>query len=452
VTAARSGRPLPEFVGGMRGVTGMKLRRVTRRTLLRTVGGGAAAAALGGWRAVPAPAQAGDIKVGMLYPLSGSLALTGRNMRQAVELAADIVNTAHPELAPLTLAAPAGLPKLGGRKIQLVWADAKDPATARAEAERLIDQEKVVALMGCYASAYTATASLAAETRGVPFLNAESSSPTLTQRGFKWFFRTGPTDETFTAMFFQMFGDLRKRGKRIQKLAILSENTEFGATAAKVEQAQAKSQGYQMVAVEMYTSPAATLDAELNRIHAAGPDAVIANSYLIDAVTTIKALKTMRYFPPALVAQDAGYVLPDYIKDTGKDGYYILSRASWALGLGARKRLVGKVNDLYRARYNEDMDETNARSFTGLLTLANAINLGGGTSPTQILQGLLMTDIPEADTIMPWKGIKFDKDGQNMYASGVMVQLLDGKYKVVWPFDLAETPVVWPAPAWDKRS
>ena len=114
------------------GVTGMKLRRVTRRTLLRWVGGGAAV--LGGLRAVPASAQAGDIKVGMLYPLSGSLALIGRDMRQAIDLAADIVNTPHPELAPLTLAAPAGLPKLGGRKMQLVWADAKDPATARAEA------------------------------------------------------------------------------------------------------------------------------------------------------------------------------------------------------------------------------------------------------------------------------------------------------------------------------
>ena len=51
---------------------------------------------------------------------------------------------------------------------------------------------------------------------------------------------------------------------------------------------------------------------------------------------------------------------------------------------------------------------------------------------------------------MPW-GVKFDKDGQNEQASGVMVQILDAAYKVVWPFDLAETPIVWPAPAWDKR-
>lgn len=425
--------------------------RITRRGFLGLAAAGAAVLAAGGRRAAPALAQAEEVTIGALYPLSGPLARIGADIKNAVDLAVEIVNTPHPDLAPLVLAATSGLPRLGGRKIRVVWADAKDPATARAEAERLIDQEKVVALMGCYASAYTATASLAAETRGIPFLNPESSSPTLTERGFKWFFRTGPHDRTFTEMFYRMFADLKQRGRRIARFAILSENTEFGATAARVEEEMGRQQGYQEVAREMYTSPPASLDAELARIRAANPDVVIANGYLIDAVTTIKTLKTMGYFPPALVVQDSGYVVPDYLKQTGKDGWYVISRASWALGLGVRKPLVRKVNDLYRSRYNEDMDETNTRSLTGLLVLANAIDLGGGTSPTQVLQGLLRTDIPGPDTIMPWRGIRFDQNGQNMYASGVMVQILDGQYKVVWPFDLAETPVVWPAPAWNRR-
>jgi branched-chain amino acid transport system substrate-binding protein len=429
----------------------MRRHRLTRRDFLKLTGG-AAVFAGGGWRAGPAAAQGEEVKVGCLYPLTGSLARLGADMRKAVDLAAELVNTPHPELAPLTLAATAGLPRLGGRKIRLVWADAKDPASARAEAERLIEQERVAALMGCYASAFTNTASLAAETRGIPFLNPESSSPTLTTRGFKWFFRTGPHDVIFTSMFYKMFADLKTRGVRIQKFAILSENTEFGATAAKVEEEMGKAGGYQMVAREMYTSPPATLDAELTRIRAAAPDVLIANGYLIDAVTTIKTLKTMRYFPPGLVVQDSGYVVPDYLKDTGKDGHYVISRLSWALGLGVRKPLVKKVNDLYRSRFNEDMDETNARSFTGLLALASAINQGGGTGGTQILQGLLTTNIPGAELIMPWQGIKFDKDGQNMYALGVMGQRLgDGGFKVVWPLDLAETTIVWPSPPWDKR-
>src|SRR5712692_1184205 len=193
----------------------MRRYRLTRRDLLKLAGGAAVAA--GGWRAGPAAAQAEEVKIGCLYPLTGPLARLGADMRKAVDLAAEIVNTPHPELAPLTLAATAGLPRLGGRRIRLVWADAKDPATARAEAERLIEQERIVALMGCYASAFTNTASLAAEIRGIPFLNPESSSPTLTQRGFKWFFRTGPHDVIFTSMFYKMFADLRKQGVRLDR-------------------------------------------------------------------------------------------------------------------------------------------------------------------------------------------------------------------------------------------
>jgi len=429
----------------------MARHRVTRRSLLRLAGGGLALAAVRGWRAGPAAAQTEDVRIGALYPLTGSLARVGADIKKAVDLAAEIVNTPHPELAPLTLAAPAGLPLLGGRMIRLVWADAKDPTTARAEAERLIEQEKVVALLGCYASAFTDTASLAAETRGIPFLNPESSSPKLTQRGFKWFFRTGPHDAIFTDMFYRMFADLRKRGVHLEKVAILSESTEFGASATSVEEQRARDLGYQVVAKEMYTSPPASLDAELARIRAAAPDVLIGNNYLIDAVTAIRTLKTMRYFPPGLVVQDSGYVQPDYLKQTGKDGHYVISRAAWALGFGVRKPLVKKVNDLYRGRYGEDMDETNARSFTGLLALADAINRGGGTDSSQVLVGLLTTGIPGENTIMPWTGITFDKNGQNTYATGVMVQLLDGQYKVVWPFDLAETKIVWPVPSWDAR-
>jgi branched-chain amino acid transport system substrate-binding protein len=427
----------------------MARHHMTRRSLLRLAGGGLALAA--GWRAGPAAAQAEEVRIGALYPLTGSLARVGADIKKAVDLAADIVNTPHPELAPLTLAATAGLPLLGGRTIRVVWADAKDPTTARAEAERLIEQEKVVALMGCYASAFTDTASLAAETRGIPFLNPESSSPKLTQRGFKWFFRTGPHDAVFTDMFYRMFADLKKRGVRLEKVAILSESTEFGATATGVEEQRARELGYQVVAKEMYTSPPASLDAELARIRAAAPDVLIGNNYLIDAVTAIRTLKTMRYFPPGLVVQDSGYVQPDYRKQTGKDGDYVISRAAWALGFGVRKPLVRKVNDLYRSRYGEDMDETNARSFTGLLTLADAINRGRGTESGHVLAGLLTTGIPGENTIMPWTGIMFDKTGQNASATGVMVQLLDGQYRVVWPFDLAETNIVWPVPSWDAR-
>src|SRR5260370_12214169 len=69
-------------------------------------------------------AQAADnVKIGVIYPLTGNAASAGQSAKDAVNLAAEIVNTAHPELKNLPLGATAGLPNLGGAKIELAPAD-----------------------------------------------------------------------------------------------------------------------------------------------------------------------------------------------------------------------------------------------------------------------------------------------------------------------------------------
>jgi branched-chain amino acid transport system substrate-binding protein len=116
------------------------------------------------------------VKVGAVYPLSGSLASTGKDLKQGVELAVDIVNNEYPDLN-LPLAKSKGI--LGGKQLQVVFADHEGkPDKGKAEAERLITQEKVVALLGSYNSAVTKTASQAAEQAKIPFLNPESTSVT----------------------------------------------------------------------------------------------------------------------------------------------------------------------------------------------------------------------------------------------------------------------------------
>ena len=426
------------------------MRMMNRRQFLKSAGAGLLAAGSLDRLARLASAQQETIPIGVVYPLTGSLARIGASIKNAIELATDIVNT--PSDLDLPLARDAGLPRLRGARLRLVWADSKgDPATGRAEAERLIEGERVAAVIGSYQSAVTATASLAAEAKGIPFLNPESSSPRLTDRNFAWFFRTGPHDITFTKLFYDMMDDLKQRGRAISRVAILSEDTEFGATATGVEEGFAQRYGYNVVARELYTSPPASLDAELLRIRRVNPDVVFGQNYLVDAVLIIRTLKEMRWFPPALVVHDAGWVVPDYLQTVGNDGNYIITRVSWALGMSGRKPLVARVNSLYRQRYGTDMDETNARSFTGLLALATAINQAGSTRAEAIRGALHDLRIPGRQLIMPWAGIEFDAHGQNKHAAGLMAQILNKEYKVVWPFDLAETDLVWPAPAWERR-
>ena len=114
-----------------------------------------------GQQAAPAAKSdaAKEIKIGTVFPVTGAAAVTGVELMNGIKLAAEIVNGEYPDL-DLPLAKTKGLPNLGGAKIVIASGDHQSsPEKGMSEAERLITQEKVVALIGAYQSGVTATAS-----------------------------------------------------------------------------------------------------------------------------------------------------------------------------------------------------------------------------------------------------------------------------------------------------
>ncbi len=392
-----------------------------------------------------------EILIGAVYPLSGSLASTGVDLRQGVELAVEIINNSYDLNLPL--AKSEGLPNLGGAKIKVIFGDHEgDPEKGASEAERLITDEKVVALIGSYNSAVTATASQAAERYGIPFLNPESTSPTLTERGFKWFFRTTPDDKLFAENFFQFLDEVKAKGLEIGDIVIVHENTLWGSDVAKFEKMFAEQYGYNVVEVIPYERQAADVTSEVQRIKAHGRPIVMQASYVSDAILYMRTYKQLDVNPLALLAMDAGFIASEFIKTVGEDAEYILSREVWSLDLATTKPIVKAVNDLYKQKYGNNMNGNSARSFTGMLVLADAINRAGSTDPAAIQKALLETDIPADQIIMPWGGVKFDPEThQNTLGRGIIVQIQEGQYRVIWPFDLAAVDLVWPMPTWGER-
>ena len=395
-------------------------------------------------------AVASEIVIGAVYPLSGNLAKVGTDIKDSIELAAEIVND-DVDL-PVPLGKGKGLPGLGGARVRVVFADHQSsPERGLSEAERLITQEHVVALLGSYNSNVTATASQAAERLKIPFLNETSTSPLLTARGFKWFFRTTPTDDEFSENFFKF---LQSR-KNVKRVALLYENTLFGSDVSKFEKKYAQKYGYEVVADVAYDAKSTNLSSEIQRLKSAAPEVLLQTSYTSDAILSTKTMKELDFRPQAILAMDAGHVASEFVPALGKDAEGILSREVWALGLGAKKPIVSRVNDLFRKRTQAsrgapvDMDGTSARAFVGLLVLCEAINRAGSTEPEKIRAALEATDIPSDALIMPWRGVKFDaKTHQNTLGSGILVQIQDGKYVVVYPFELAQAEVRWPFAAW----
>ncbi|WP_085991407.1 ABC transporter substrate-binding protein [Oceanobacillus senegalensis] len=391
-----------------------------------------------------------EIKIGAVYPFTGPLANVGEDIRQAINLAVDIVNNQYD--LPLPLARTIGLPLLKNQKIKVIYKDSKGiPAIGREEAERLIGKEKVVALIGSYQSSVTLQASSIAEAKKVPFLTPEASAPSLTERNFQYFFRTAPNDHLYTNLFLELFHFLRYKGIDITNYAILTEDSIFGLEAAAIENNLIRKFSGELVDLEMYTPPTTSLMDELISIRNSNAQVVFGHQFLSDAIQVVQNLKTLNWFPEGFVVQDAGYTIPKFLEVVGEDSNYIISRVAWALGLGRVKPIVTKINELYRSRYNEDMNETNARSFTGLLVLADAINRAGSINRDKIRRALRHTNIPGNHLIMPWQGVRFDSNGQNILADALLAQIINQQYKIIWPLSVAETKVIWPAPSWEKR-
>jgi branched-chain amino acid transport system substrate-binding protein len=152
-----------------------------------------------------------------------------------------------------------------------------------------------------------------------------------------------------------------------------------------------------------------------------------------------------------ILANDAGFSDTEFIRTLGKDANYIISREVWSLDLANHNPLIKQVNDLYFSRYKTNFTGNSARTFTGLMVMADALNRAQSTDPEAIRRALVATNIAGDKLIMPWKGVKFDETGQNQLGQGILVQIIDGKYVTVWPFDLAAHDIVWPMPKWDQR-
>ncbi len=392
-----------------------------------------------------ASARAEDITIGAIYPLTGNAAQIGTDAQAAIGVISDIINADHAPI-PMLLGKGGGLPHLHGAHIRVIFADHQnDPQKARAEAERLITQDHVVALIGSYTSATAATISQVAERYEVPYVSMDNSSPSLNQRGLKWFFRTSPHDEMFTAAMFDFFKAVgEKTGHPVKSVALFYEDSIFGTDSSNVQRKLAATNGITVAADIKYRANSPSLSAEAQKLKAANADVVMPSSYTSDAILLLRATNEIGYHP-LIMAQAAGFQEQSFIAAAGPLAEGVMSRSSFALDADKSRPAIPAVNAMFRAKANKDLNDNTSRQIVAVQVLADAIDRAGSSKPEDIRVALTKTDVPGDQTIMPWKGVKFDSTGQNTEATPVIQQIKDGVYHTIFPFELAVQPPVWTA-------
>jgi branched-chain amino acid transport system substrate-binding protein len=405
-----------------------------------------------------------EVKIGVIYPLTGGAAAAGRELRAGAELAAEIANSAMPRL-PMTMAKNKGIKNLGGAKITLIFKDHEGNPTLGADlAKKLILDDKVDGILGCYFSSVTKTVSAVAEQYGVPMINGSSTSPALTQRGFKWFWRTTPHDKWFTKDLFELLKGLSEgkvRGvkavpkKEIRNLASACEKTEWGSHVSGLIGDFAKEYDFNLRKSLLYTAKSADLSSEVRSLKAARPDVMLFASYASDAILMVKTMRAQKVRAKVIWGQDAGFEKPEFRSTLGDNIVGILTRTVFLPKVVEIKKISGQVNDLYKKKTGNDLGGASARAFTGLQTWVHVLEKAGSTKPADIQRAANTIHIPGDELAVPWAGIKFsttgDELGQNVLGSGLIGQYqkqADGSVglEIIYPFDVSSADMIFPMP------
>jgi branched-chain amino acid transport system substrate-binding protein len=240
---------------------------IPRRAIL------AGAAALSATTILPrhAGAQTGPVRLGTLTPLTGAGGPYGPSMRKAMEWVVEQVNAAGGVL---------------GQKVQLFSEDDQtNPDAAVRAARKLIDVDRVAAIMGTWASAVTtAVAPLCWESK--TFLTTVSGSDTITQLPHHgYLIRTQPNTHLQVAKLAEFCLSLG-----VKRMFVLSIQAPFTApTHAQLGEALARG-GSEMVGALIYDKDKTSFRSEIDQALRAKPDMIYLNGYTPDVTVVLKEL------------------------------------------------------------------------------------------------------------------------------------------------------------------
>lgn len=383
----------------------------TRRQTLAALAATGAAAALPG----VAGAQPKAVNVGVILPLSGANAQFGIASRQGIELVADELNAAG------------GLKGLGGAKVNLVVADSTSaPTNAATVAQRMIGENDCCAILGAFASSLTLAIQEVTERRKVPLLTM-SYSDQITGRGYKHVYQVTSKGSVIGAAQFNYAVELAGGKGKVERVAIMYEDTAYGTSTATGLRNAAKAAGVEIVLDEAYPLGITDLTPLINKLRASKAQMVFPVSYLNDSLLIVRTLRQQKVNLP-IVGGSAGYVIPDFAQALGDNADGVLSICS------ANYDLDTALTERYRKRFKTFMVHEALEHAVAMDVLAQAISAAKSAKPEDVSNALRGGRFTEGWVKAMTNGeVKFDDSGLNVQAEPVMVQWQNKELVTVWP-------------------
>jgi len=380
------------------------------------------------------PARAADTKppinIGVILPLTGSLALLGNETLNGMKVAQTMVN------------AKGGV---NGRKIVYKISDAPTPADATTVAGSLSTDDSIDVIMGSYSSSISIPASAVASRNKKLYWETGGASPTITNRGLPYIYRDLAnvgmpvyTGATVNLMKNIIPGALKLKADAI-RYGVAWEDGAIGVTGNTAFKKLTTDNNFKLVASESYSAAASDFSSVIEKLKAAKIDVLFTYPAGGDAILFQRQSKALGFNPKLTVGNGAAFSSVDFGAALGKDADGILVADAVALSPSPSK-LSPTMNPTY-PRFIDAYTKQIGRKplthatlgFVGATLLFNEV-LAKSTPGNldSMVTAIKAIDIPDGGTVAGW-GVKYDETGQNTRAGWYIMQYQNGRMICIFP-------------------
>lgn len=394
-----------------------------------------------------------NLKLGIILPFTGSNARIAELQYNGMELFINNFNEAG------------GFKNMGGAKIEIVKADTTGaPEVGVTEIERLITKENVSAIVGPYNSAVGSATAPIAEKYQTPYILSNCTADEILQTAYKYVYRANHSNSNDAIDIVKYLKFLRETRENadFKKFAIVYENTDWGSGMSKaLEKYLVEEYGGEIVINEAYQANAADFSSIINKIKSSGAEVTIPVAYLADALLFTQQMYELKC-ESIIFASSGGFTTPDYAQKVGEAGNYVLTVAAWDKSiLPYKPEEAAKLNDQYKSLYGEDLDGYAVNGYLAAAVMIGAIERAGSFDREKINEALAATNLSTDDPALifhPYTGLDFNGEvrgmtHQNTQAQGIVLQVINGEFKLVGPDSLVgdKSELVWPIPSINER-
>ena len=315
---------------------------------------------------------ADPIKIGAVFSVTGPASFLGEPERNTAQMVVDEMN------------AKGGLL---GRPVELiVYDDETDVNKAVLGVDKLLKKDGVVAVIGPTTSGNTLAVMGKFAKAEVPLISC-SAAEKITTPVDPWVFKVAPSDRHAVEKILE-----HAKGKGYKKLAIVTVSDGFGQAGREVLKELAPVQGFELVADEIYGPKDTDMTAQLTKIKAQNPDAVICWGTNPGPAVIARGRVQLGLAVPLYMSH--GVASKKFIELAGEAAEGIILPAGRLIvaqqvaPAHPQKAVLMKYTADYEARFKQPVSTFGGHAFDSLWLFAEAVNMGKSAKPADIRANL----------------------------------------------------------------